>query len=142
MTKTIGLAIAVLLMVSAVLFSIPVFSGEAKLSNLKDFKSLEGGRWEALNHKINAPDGVRLYDYSVDISKITTDGIAVGTYTSKWKQDEKPTAAEINSKIETTPDMLPRLTLKSISSPISIWMDLQPDGSFKLFNGAILKRVK
>ncbi len=137
-----GLTIVVLLMVSAVLFSFPVFSGETRLSNLNDLKSLEGGRWEALNHKINAPDGVRLYDYSVGISKITTDGRALGTYTSKWKQDEKPTVAEINSKIETTPDGLPRITLRSISSPISIWIDLQPDGSFKLFNGAILERVK
>ena len=137
-----GLAIVVLLMISPVLFSLPVFSGEAKPSNLKDSKSLEGGRWEALNHKINAPDGLRLHDYSLDISKITTDGRAVGTYTSKWEQDEKPTVAEINSKIETTPDGLPRLTLRSISSPISMWIDLQPDGSFKLFNGAILKRVK
>jgi hypothetical protein len=136
-------ALVVLVGVLAIIFSVQVFAAdEAKPLNLKDPKNLVSGRWECLKREVSTRWGNRVYDYIIEINKITDDGKAVGTYTSKWEKDEKPMVMEINSKIQFTPDGFIRLDCPSFTSAEIFKLDMQPDGSFILPNKVILKRVK
>jgi len=144
MKKTgLMLAVMALAFVSIALFSVPVFADEAKPSN--SFKNIEAGRWEALNYTYyggGSSRGQQIIDCVIIIEEITPDGKVLGTYNAKPSNQKDFFTVQINPKIQTTPDGLPRLTFDSIKSQKEQWTDMQSDGSFKLFNGVVLKRVK
>jgi hypothetical protein len=142
MKKSIWAVVAMAAM--AVLFPVAVFAAdEVKPLNLKDPRGLEGGRWEALGYvNYGGRSGQDKAEVIISIDRITDDGKAVGTYKIKRTQESEYHTVEINSRIQTTPEGLPRLDVRGIDSSRISWVDMQQDGSFKHWIGAILKRVK